>query len=62
MGMSWKLCTYHTTDFCYSESGIGDHGKEGIKTFVDQHKCDFLCNSLDLTPVREVSDDTAESV
>ena len=52
---------YHTTDFCHSESGIGDHGKDGMKTFVDQHKCDFLCDSLDFTPVGGVSDATAES-
>ncbi|KAG6905918.1 hypothetical protein DXG01_016948 [Tephrocybe rancida] len=31
------------------DSGVGDHGVDGIKSFVDQHWCDFLCTSLGLS-------------
>ncbi|KAF8075915.1 kinase-like domain-containing protein [Lyophyllum atratum] len=42
------------------DSGIGDHGKVGMKSFLDQHKCNFMCESLGLTPpvVATTSDDS----
>ncbi|KAF8963109.1 kinase-like domain-containing protein [Flammula alnicola] len=31
-----------------SDSGIGDHGPEGIKTFIAQHECNYICKGLKL--------------
>ncbi|KZV59394.1 hypothetical protein PENSPDRAFT_695182 [Peniophora sp. CONT] len=36
--------TSSTTDV----SGVGDHGKEGIEEFVDQHVCGLICKVLEL--------------
>ncbi|OSD03276.1 kinase-like protein [Trametes coccinea BRFM310] len=38
-----------------SDTGIGDHGEDGISTFVSSHQCNALCTALALT---EVSPDT----
>ncbi|KAL0566994.1 hypothetical protein V5O48_014997 [Marasmius crinis-equi] len=34
-------------------SGVGDHGLEGINTFVTAHKCDITCEDLNLSPLRD---------
>lgn len=38
------------TNVYRSDSGVGDHGKAGMQSFIDQHKCDFMCESLGLMP------------
>ncbi|KIK79382.1 hypothetical protein PAXRUDRAFT_161426 [Paxillus rubicundulus Ve08.2h10] len=38
------------------DSRIGDHGKEGIATFIQQHKCDYICTGLGLLPLEEDSE------
>ena len=35
-----------------SDSGIGDHGPNGINTFTTQHVCNYICHSLKLTALR----------
>ncbi|KAF8810883.1 hypothetical protein BYT27DRAFT_7020706, partial [Phlegmacium glaucopus] len=35
------------------DSGIGDHGPEGIKTFTAQHHCNHICRGLKLAPLSE---------
>jgi hypothetical protein len=35
------------------KSGAGDHGKEGIKTFVDQHDCVQKCTLMGLKALSE---------
>ena len=37
------------TLICHSDSGIGDHGLAGIKSFLDQHTCNYVCKGLNLT-------------
>lgn len=32
-------------------TGVGDHGIEGLSTFVDQHECTSICAQLDLENV-----------
>lgn len=34
---------------CHSDSGIGDHGLAGIKSFLEQHMCNYVCKGLNLT-------------
>lgn len=34
-------------------SGAGDHGTDGILTFVEQHKCDLLCRGLDMPSLEQ---------
>ena len=29
-------------------TGVGDHGQEGIEAYIKQHKCQTMCNSLGL--------------
>ncbi|KAJ3986984.1 kinase-like domain-containing protein [Lentinula detonsa] len=36
---------FHTEE---RDSGVGDHGPAGIKTFMDQHKCTYICDALGL--------------
>ncbi|KAJ3508918.1 hypothetical protein NMY22_g16465 [Coprinellus aureogranulatus] len=33
-----------------SDTGLGDHGPEGIEAFVTQHRCDYICKALGLAP------------
>ncbi|KAJ7759979.1 kinase-like domain-containing protein, partial [Mycena metata] len=37
--------TTHTTD---GNSGVGDHGPDGLKTFREEHQCVLRCNKLNL--------------
>ena len=39
------------TDIVSSDSGVGDHGQDGIETFVEQHVCTSHCESLGLAPL-----------
>ncbi|KAJ7692019.1 kinase-like domain-containing protein [Mycena olivaceomarginata] len=41
----------HTLD---GTSGAGDHGKEGIKTFVDQHECVQKCTLMGMKALKEL--------
>ncbi|KAJ6506646.1 kinase-like domain-containing protein, partial [Mycena sanguinolenta] len=34
-------------------SGAGDHGEEGIQTFVKQHQCGQRCGQLGFEPLNE---------
>ncbi|TFK26791.1 hypothetical protein FA15DRAFT_587615, partial [Coprinopsis marcescibilis] len=46
----------HTTT---QASGVGDHGPDGIQTFVDQHECRELCKALGLSaqyPLHDLED------
>ncbi|KAJ7849499.1 kinase-like domain-containing protein [Mycena olivaceomarginata] len=38
-------------------SGGGDHGEDGIKTFVDQHECGQRCAQMGLEPLTEPKED-----
>ncbi|KAG5649205.1 hypothetical protein H0H81_005423 [Sphagnurus paluster] len=44
-----------------SDSGIGDHGPDGIKSFISQHHCNYMCQGLKLRPLLEKEDDPADS-
>jgi hypothetical protein len=39
--------------FCRT-SGAGDHGKEGIKTFVDQHECVQKCTLMGMKALKDL--------
>ncbi|KAJ7924823.1 hypothetical protein B0H13DRAFT_1560874, partial [Mycena leptocephala] len=34
-------------------SGAGDHGEQGIKTFLDQHQCVQKCAQMELKALRD---------
>ncbi|KIO01567.1 hypothetical protein M404DRAFT_149882, partial [Pisolithus tinctorius Marx 270] len=34
-------------------SGIGDHGKDGISSFIEHHKCDYICTGMGLLPLAD---------
>ncbi|KAF8181715.1 kinase-like domain-containing protein, partial [Mycena galopus ATCC 62051] len=40
-----------TTHTSSGDSGVGDHGQDGIQTFVEQHVCTSRCESLGLAPL-----------
>ncbi|KAH7889504.1 kinase-like domain-containing protein [Phlebopus sp. FC_14] len=42
-------------------SGIGDHGKEGITSFIRQHKCDYICTGMGLPPLIDTESDGESS-
>ncbi|KAF8908220.1 kinase-like domain-containing protein [Gymnopilus junonius] len=35
------------------DSGIGDHGLEGINSFTSQHTCNYICQGLKLDPLTD---------
>ncbi|KAF8125226.1 kinase-like domain-containing protein, partial [Mycena galopus ATCC 62051] len=37
--------------------GGGDHGEDGIQTFVDQHECGERCAQMGLEPLTEPKED-----
>ncbi|KAK7001184.1 kinase-like protein [Favolaschia claudopus] len=43
-----------------SESGAGDHGEQGIKSFIDQHECVQKCAQMGLEALREAEDGESE--
>jgi hypothetical protein len=45
----------------FSDSGIGDHGLEGIKSFLEQHVCNYVCNGLKLASLAEGSETQRQS-
>ena len=45
----------------FRDSGIGDHGPDGIKAFTMQHDCNHICHALQLASFSdEGSDEQAE--
>ncbi|KAJ7307725.1 kinase-like domain-containing protein [Mycena albidolilacea] len=42
-----------TTHTSSGDSGVGDHGQDGINTFVEQHVCTSHCESLGLVPLSD---------
>ncbi|KAJ7765998.1 hypothetical protein B0H14DRAFT_2403005, partial [Mycena olivaceomarginata] len=40
-----------------SDTGAGDHGEAGIKSFVDQHRCGQRCIQMELEPLNGVEED-----
>ncbi|KAJ6536984.1 kinase-like domain-containing protein [Mycena capillaripes] len=44
----------HTTT---GDTGAGDHGEAGIKSFVDQHRCGQRCIQMELEPLNGVEED-----
>ncbi|KAF8056186.1 kinase-like domain-containing protein [Lyophyllum atratum] len=47
----------HSVD---GSSGAGDFGAKGISTFLDQHKCDFMCHGLGLPSLERDKDDNSD--
>jgi hypothetical protein len=45
----------------YSSSGVGDHGKTGIQTFLKKHECANHCHNLHLSHGGFVEDVHEES-
>lgn len=41
----------------FRDSGIGDHGPDGIKAFTMQHNCDHIFHALWLTSFSEEGSD-----
>ena len=39
------------------DSGIGDHGPDGIKAFTLQHDCNHICHALQLASLSEEGSD-----
>jgi hypothetical protein len=46
---------------CTRDTGVGDHGHEGITSFVNQHKCDYLCTTLGLKTLNRCGVDSIGS-
>jgi len=44
----------------FRDSGIGDHGPDGIKAFTLQHDCNHICHALQLPPFSEEDSEKAE--
>jgi hypothetical protein len=40
----------------YSQSGLGDHGPEGIRDFIKNHKCTHICSSMNLCTMSTLQD------
>lgn len=59
LGRSHLILVVHPISFFRSDSGAGDHGEDGIQTFVDQHECGQRCKQLGLERLvqPEVDDD-----
>ncbi|KAJ2931863.1 hypothetical protein H1R20_g5221, partial [Candolleomyces eurysporus] len=43
----------HTVD---QDSGVGDHGEEGIQRFLSEHQCNYICQGLGLVPIADMND------
>lgn len=41
----------------FRDSGIGDHGPDGIKAFTTQHNCNHICHALQLASFPEEDSD-----
>ncbi|KAJ7796448.1 kinase-like domain-containing protein, partial [Mycena olivaceomarginata] len=53
MGMLLFCLAFLPHSFCRM-SGTGDHGKEGIKTFVNQHECVQKCTLMGMKALKEL--------
>ncbi|KIN94715.1 hypothetical protein M404DRAFT_17191 [Pisolithus tinctorius Marx 270] len=42
-----------------NDSGIGNHGKDGIKIFMQQHQCDYICVNMGLPSIVNTHGDEA---
>ncbi|KAJ7124836.1 kinase-like domain-containing protein [Mycena crocata] len=42
------------------KSGPGDHGREGIKNFIDTHKCGSKCQALGLEALEDLEPEEEE--
>jgi hypothetical protein len=42
---------FEESHLVFSDSGIGDHGPDGIKAFLNQHHCNHICRGLDLSVI-----------
>ncbi|KAJ7270397.1 kinase-like domain-containing protein, partial [Mycena rebaudengoi] len=43
------------------DSGAGDHGEDGMQSFVDQHKCGQRCIQMGLEALKETKETEDES-
>ena len=34
--------------YSFRDSGIGDHGVDGMNAFLSQHKCSYICRGIKL--------------
>ncbi|KAJ6449992.1 kinase-like domain-containing protein [Mycena sanguinolenta] len=50
----------HTLDGPCSTSGAGDHGVQGIKTFLDQHQCVQKCAQMGLKALKDSEEEEEE--
>lgn len=44
-----------------SDSGVGDHGPNGIEAFITQHRCNYVCKGLNLARLSPENATEAES-
>jgi len=44
----------------FSDSGIGDHGVPGIKSFLEQHTCNYVCKGLGLASLNATTKSCSE--
>ena len=44
------------------DSGIGDHGQEGIDAFTSQHSCNIICLGLGLKSLSNEGDGSSKGV
>ncbi|KAJ2912174.1 hypothetical protein MD484_g8243, partial [Candolleomyces efflorescens] len=43
------------------DSGIGDYGEKGIKKFLAEHQCNYICRGLSLGPITDEVEDYSDS-
>ena len=43
------------------DSGIGDHGPDGIETFTAQHRCNDICCGLKLSSLSSPEEEKEDS-
>lgn len=55
------LSCYQINLISFRDSGIGDHGPDGIKSFVSQHHCNNVCHGLKLEPLFEEEKDISNA-
>jgi hypothetical protein len=48
MGLFIVLYVFPKLTSLFRDSGVGDFGEDGIKTFLHDHSCGPLCSSLGL--------------
>jgi hypothetical protein len=57
IGMCYPFCLVHYSYSLCSTSGAGDHGEQGIKTFLDQHQCVQKCTQMGLKELGDLEDE-----